>query len=124
WGDRAFTRAMLEAGFKRRVQPRRIRLTVAHRQARLAFAREQLALRPRPEDWEKVAFSDETWATNNPMWKRWLTIHDSEDIEDWATIRQKPHGWMFWGMICGWEKAGSFVWEKEYGGINSEKYQR
>ncbi|KAK4641472.1 hypothetical protein QC761_0074400 [Podospora bellae-mahoneyi] len=124
WGDHAFTRAMLEAGFERRVQPRRIRLTVEHRQTRLAFAREQWALRPRPEDWEVVLFSDETWATNNPIWKRWLTIHDSKDIEDWTTIRQKPHGWMFWSMICGSENAGSFVWEKEYGGINSEKYQR
>ncbi|KAK4196960.1 hypothetical protein QBC40DRAFT_158910, partial [Triangularia verruculosa] len=124
WLDKAFTIAMRAAGFDRKVPPRRIQLTPAHKAARLAFAREQLALRPRPEDWEHVAFSDETWATNNPMWKRWLTVHEFEDIEAWATIRRKPQGWMFWGMICGAVKAGSFVWEKEYGGINSEKYQR
>ncbi|KAK4202993.1 hypothetical protein QBC40DRAFT_346694 [Triangularia verruculosa] len=107
-----------------RSQPRRLKLTARHRKARLAFAREQLAVCPRPEDWETVLFSDETWATNNHMWKRWLTIHDLEDIEAWASIRQKPHGWMFWGSICGRMKGPSFVWEKEYGGINSEKYQR
>ncbi|KAK4666774.1 hypothetical protein QC763_0050450 [Podospora pseudopauciseta] len=122
--DQAFITAMRDAGYQRKVLPRRIKLTPAHMQARLAFAREQLALRPRPEDWEKVAFSDETWATNSHMWKRWLTVHEVEDIEAWASIRQKPHGWMFWAIICGAVKAGSFVWEKEYGGINSEKYQR
>lgn len=44
-----------------------------------------------------------------------------KDIEAWATIRQKSHGWMFWGIIYGCEKAGSFVWEKEYSRIDSEK---
>lgn len=122
--DRAFITAMRNAGFQRKVPPRKIQLTARHRADRLAFCREQLALRPRPEDWENVAFSDETWATNSHIWKRWLTIHEAEDIEAWAAVRERPHGWMFWGMICGSEKAGSFVWEKHYGSINSEKYIR
>jgi hypothetical protein len=58
------------------------------------------------------------------MWKQWLTIHDSEDPEAWASLRQKPHGWMFWGSFAGGTKGPCFFWEKEYGGITAEKYQR
>ncbi|KAK3985964.1 hypothetical protein QBC44DRAFT_334189 [Cladorrhinum sp. PSN332] len=84
WGEQAFVTAMKNAGWKRKVRPRKIHLTPAHKTARLTWAREQLERRPRPEDWETVLFTDETWATNNPMWKRWFTIHDTEDIEAWA----------------------------------------
>jgi transposase len=71
-----------------------------------------------------MLFSDETWATNSHMWKQWITIHDVEDPEAWALLRQKPHGWMFWGSFAGGIKGPCFVWEKEYGGITAEKYQR
>jgi transposase len=83
-----------------------------------------LRLLPRPEDWEDFLSSDETWATNSHMWKQWLTIHDTEDPEAWASLRQKPHGWMFWGSFAGGTKGPCFFWEKEYGGITAEKYQR
>jgi len=111
-------------GWQRRIRPRRIILTPWHKAARLRFAYEQLYLRPNPEDWEKVLFSDETWATASPMWKKWVTIHDSEDIESFALVRKKPHGWMFWGSFAGGQKGPCFFWEKEYGGITGEKYQQ
>ena len=123
FGETAIFKALRSMGYSRRKRPRRIELTAQHRAARLAFAYEQLALRPNPEDWEKVIFSDETWATNNPMWKRWITVHDTEDPRTWALLRQKPHGWMFWGCFAGRHKGPGFFWEKGYGGIDAAKYQ-
>ena len=114
--------ALRSIGYKRAIRPRRIKLTKANKQARVNFAREQLQLRPRPKDWENVDFSDETWATNDPMWKKWITIHDTEDPETWALLRRKPHGWMVWEQFAGRRKGPGFFWEKEYGGITAEKY--
>lgn len=108
FGETAIFRALRSMGYSRKKPPRKIELTYQHRAARLAFAYEQLALRPNPEDWEKVIFSDETWATNNPMWKRWITVHDTEDPRTWALLRQKPHGWMFWGCFAGRHKGPGF----------------
>ena len=65
YGERAITTALRSLGYKRIIRPRRIYLTDRHKANRVAFAYEQLALRPRPEDWERVLFSDETWATNS-----------------------------------------------------------
>jgi hypothetical protein len=124
FGERAVIHALQSMGYKRKIRPRRIHLTERHKADRLAFAYEQLARRPNPEDWEKVLFSDETWATTSPMWKKWITIHDCEDIESFALVRKKPHGWMFWGSFAGGIKGPSFFWEKEYGGIDAEKYQQ
>jgi hypothetical protein len=124
FGERAISTALESLGWKRSIRQRQIQLTDKYNADRLAFAYEQLPLRPNPEDWENVLFSDETWATNNPMWKQWITIHDTEDTETWALIRTKLHGWMFWGSFAGSRKGPSFFWEKEYGGITAEKYQR
>ncbi|KAK3341845.1 hypothetical protein B0T25DRAFT_523079 [Lasiosphaeria hispida] len=122
YGEEAIINALRAMGWKRRVRPRRIVLTERHKAARLTFAYEQLYLRPNPEDWERVLFSDETWATTSLMWKKWVTVHDSEDVEAFALIWKKPHGWIFWGSFAGAMKGPSFFWEKEYGGITAEKY--
>jgi ketohexokinase/beta-glucosidase len=124
FGESAIYTALRSLGYKRIKRRRDLNLPDRYRAKRLAFAYEQLALRPRPEDWEKVIFSDETWATNNPMWKKWITIHATEDLRTWSLLRQKPHGWMFWGSFAGQKKGPCFVWEKGYGGIDAEKYQR
>jgi len=124
FGERTIRTAMQALGYRRIIRRRRIHHTDRHKANRLSFAYEQLDLRPEPEDWEPILFSDETWATNSNQWKKWLTIHDTEDPETWALIRQKPHGWMFWGSFAGSTKGPSFFWEKEYGGIDAEKYQR
>jgi hypothetical protein len=60
---------MIILGWRREVRPRRIKLTDKYKAKRIEFANEQLLLRPNPEDWEEVDFSDETWATNDPLWK-------------------------------------------------------
>src|SRR6185437_2649035 len=56
------------------------------------------------------------------MWKKWITIHDTEDPKTWALLRRKPHGWMIWEQFVGRRKGPGFFWEKEYGGITAEKY--
>ena len=59
------------------------------------------------------------------MWKKRGILFDDEDseaIEDWALRKRRPNGWMFWGSFAGGIKGPTFVWEKEYGGINSDKY--
>lgn len=122
YGETALTTALRSLGYRRAIRPRRIKRTEANKRARVAFAREQLALRPNPEDWEHVVFSDETWATNDPMWKKWITIHETEDPETWALLRRKPHGWMFWGQFAGQKKGSGYIWEKEFGGITAHKY--
>lgn len=58
------------------------------------------------------------------MWKRWITVHDTEDPRTWALLRQKPYGWMFWGCFAGRHRGPGFFWEKGYSSINAEKYQR
>lgn len=124
YGEQAIRTALRAIGYRRQVRKHKIHLTDRHKAARLTFAYEQLSLRPNPEDWETVLFSDETWATTSYMWKKWVTIHDSEDEEAFALVRAKPHGWMFWGSFAGAQKGPSFFWEKEYGGITAEKYRQ
>jgi transposase len=121
----ALGRAICALGGHSKFRPRRIKLTQALKDERVAWCQQQLQLRPNPEDWEDVLFSDETWAVNDYMWKQRGILFDDEDeeeIEDWALERRRPKGWMFWGSFAGGRKGPSFFWEKEYGGINSEKY--
>ena len=111
-------------GFQRRVQPRRIHLTAANKAHRVRWAQDMLIRFPNPEDWENIGFSDETWAVNDPQWKQWATIHNTEDPDDFALLRRRPNGWMFWGQFAGGKKGPAFFWERQYGGINAVKYQQ
>lgn len=127
YGDQAIHSAMKRLGYNRVLKPRVIKLTARAKRLRVAFANWALERWPNPEDWVQddapnILFSDETWATNNPMWKRWITVHDTEDPETWALLRQKGHGWMFWGSFTGRKKGPCFFWEKEMGSITSDKY--
>jgi transposase len=128
FGIRAITTAMLSLGYKRQVRKRLIQLNATARRKRVEFAKWALERWPNEEDWISnegpILWSDEVWATNAPMWKQWITIHECEDPESFALLRQKPHGWMFWGSFVGRRKGPCFFWEKEYGGITSEKYCR
>lgn len=122
YGPDAITTAFRKEGFKRTTRPRRIYLSETHKVSRVQFAMEQLNLQPNPEDWESVIFSDETWATN--MFRQWITLHANENREDYALMRRRPAGWMFAGMFAGAQKGPGLFWEKEWGGITAEKYQR
>ena len=50
YGPTALKTALRTLGFRRRIRPRKVELLPAQREARLAFAEEQLRLHPRPED--------------------------------------------------------------------------
>jgi len=61
---------------------------------------------------------------NDPMWKKRALMHKDDDKKKYALKKRKPKGWMCWGCFAGGKKGPFFVWEKEYGGINAEKYIR
>ena len=124
YGYDSVSTAMETLGFQRRVRGRRIHRTAANKAHRVRWAQDMLARFPNPEAWEAIGFSDETWAVNDPQWKQWATIHNTEDPDEFALLRRRPNGWMFWGQFAGRKKGPAFFWEKEYGGINAVKYQQ
>jgi transposase len=128
YGDRAIHTALKDMGYQRRKRHKSLRLTASTRAKRRDFCSEWLEkLGEDPDTWEQhfdMAFSDETWAnTGTPKWAQWITIHSLEDPENWKVIRQKGHGWMFWGCFSGLRKGPCYIWPKEYGGIDQHKYQ-
>lgn len=127
FGDDAINSAMKALGFNRKVRRRTLQFNARTRAKRIAFAQKWLQLKPNPEDWletspSPVGFSDETWAHTCSNFTHWITIHDCESEEEFELLRIKGHGWMFWGMICGKVKGPCFIWPKEFGGINAQKY--
>ncbi len=91
--DTAIIRAMRDMGYKREPRSKAIRLTAKHKQARLEWARAYEHYTT--EDWSRICFSDETWATGASVYREWLTFHETEDPKAWAALRQRPDGWMF-----------------------------
>jgi transposase len=113
-----------DIGIKSEIRPRKVPRTEANKRNRVAWCREQLRLRPTPESWETVGFSDETWAMNDPQWKQRVLVDTEagEKASDFPLKRRKPEGWMFWGIFAGRRKGPYFIWEKEYGGIDAINY--
>ncbi len=122
YGERAISRALQSLGFHRTTHPRVLKLTERNKAQRVAFARQQLELRPLPVQWERVVFSDETWAKNVYQGKRWITISSDEAPGTWPILRTKGKGWMFAGQFAGALKGPSLFWEKEWGSITAHKY--
>lgn len=58
------------------------------------------------------------------MFRQWITIHNVESQDTWSLLRRKPTGWMFASVFAGRQKGPGHFWEKEWGGITAEKYQR
>ena len=56
-----------------------------------------------------MIFSDETWAKNDPMWKKYVLMYKDDDINKYALKKRKPKGWMFWGCFAGREKAPGWI---------------
>ncbi|KAH8755382.1 hypothetical protein F5883DRAFT_571192 [Diaporthe sp. PMI_573] len=123
-GDTAVCRALHALGYTRRLRRRRIRHTAANQRTRVRWCQEMLRRFPHPQDWESIIFSDETWAVNDPMWKKWVTTHNMEDPNDFALLRRHPQGWMFWGCFAGGKNGPGYFWEKGCGGINQYNYTR
>ncbi|KAK4102975.1 hypothetical protein N658DRAFT_330857 [Parathielavia hyrcaniae] len=122
YGETALTRAIHDLGWASFVRPKKIDLTEEDLRRRIQWCQEQLRLRPRPEDWEDVLFSDETWAVNDPTWKKRVHMDKTNDLSKYALKKRRPKGWMFWGSFTGRRKGPFFVWEKEYGSICADNY--
>ncbi|OTA89089.1 hypothetical protein M434DRAFT_14783 [Hypoxylon sp. CO27-5] len=125
-GEEAINTAMKALGFNRKIRRKTLKLSRRTKRLRKAWAERVLERWPDPQQWIDgcVAFCDETWASRNSQWKEWITIHDMEDPEDWALLRQHGHtGWMFWGLICGVQKGPWYIWPKEYGGVDSDSFR-
>jgi len=89
----------------------------------LAWSRERLFLQ---------AFSDEVWAHGGAFTQSYVTVLIEGDPEAIRKDRYLPKcvqhkygkqpAWMFHGVICGGKKGPATFWEKEWGSMNSRKY--
>jgi hypothetical protein len=107
---------MHSLGYRRSKQRTRLPLTARTKAQRLAFARWALERWPTEEHWVALAhgpifWSDEVWCYNQPMkGSRFVTIHDVEDPETFALLREKGDGFMFWGSFAGITKGFTYCW--------------
>lgn len=109
--DSAIKRALVDMGYLRKERQKRIVHTEVHEKERLRWATEHKDLTP--EEWAALfIFSDETWVNGTPPYRQWLTIHTTENPQDFAEIRERPQGWMFSGSIHGKKKGPHQFWEK------------
>lgn len=109
--DRAIKRALKDMGYLRKERQKKIVHTEVHEKERLRWAEEHKDLTP--EQWAALyVFSDETWVNGTPPYRQWLTINTSENPDDFAEIRERPQGWMFWGSIHGKKLGPHLFWEK------------
>lgn len=119
----AIRTALRRAGFKRYIARRKPPITEATRLKRLAFAEQYKSWTI--DDWMKVLWSDETWATGGRHTRTWVTRRANEELEETCIVErhQRKKGWMFWGCFSGLTGKGpGLVWEKEWGTITSESY--
>jgi hypothetical protein len=91
---------------------------------RLAFAREGI-------QWTHVRlfrqiFSDEVWASGGARTQEYVTVkEDGSDQYSPDSLQHKYSklpAWMFHGTIVAGKKGPATFWEKEWGTMNSEKY--
>ncbi|KAI2772110.1 hypothetical protein F4815DRAFT_488625 [Daldinia loculata] len=125
-GTLVVDRTMKELGFKRKIRGRtKLPLSDDDFEYRARLCDEWLEAWPTPEAWLErgPVFSDEMFCTNQPYFRRYITIHDCEDRATFELLRtQSYHGWMFWGCFQGKTRGPCFVWPKGEGGITAEKY--
>jgi hypothetical protein len=76
-------------GYLRKHRPTKIRLTTAQKIRLLLYARAMQYLTP--EDWKAMMFTGEVWCTG-VSYRPNLTIHEAENIDDLAAIRERPNG--------------------------------
>jgi hypothetical protein len=93
---------------------------------RLAFAEEGITWdRDRVQ---RQMFSDEVWAMGGAHTESWVTVKEDGSDRYWPENLQhkysKAPAWMFHGTIVDGKKGPAVFWEKEWGTVNSEQYDR
>ena len=82
---------------------------------------------PRP-DVQRICFTDEVWAFGGAHTSSYITcLKDGSDRLLPECVRHKYSklpSWMFWGSIVDGKKGPALFWEKEWGSINSTRYDR
>jgi hypothetical protein len=71
-------------------------------------------------------FSDEVWAFGGAHTESWVTVKEDGSDRYWPENLQhkysKAPAWMFHGTIVDGKKGPAVFWEKEWGTVNSERY--
>jgi len=67
--------------------------------------------------------SDETWVNGSGTGRKYVIIFPGEDPKEFAKLRMRANGWMFWSCFAGRTKGTTLVWDKSWGKINSKTYQ-
>lgn len=109
--DSAIKRALKEMKYLRTQRPRKIKYTKKHLEDRVKWCKERKDWTI--EQWAFYVFSDETWVNGTSPYRQWLTIHVTKNPDDFATIRERPNGWMFWASFYGGTKGPYLFWEKD-----------
>jgi hypothetical protein len=125
WGvsHKVIRRALKKRGFRRYVSLSKPPLSPANIAKRLAFAIEHLDWTK--DQWKRVLYTDETWATGYHR-KYYVTRCAGEELDPTCINERvpKPKGWMFWGCFSGNIKGPCLFWEKAWGKINSSTYRQ
>ena len=108
-------------GFRRRVARKKPPITEKNRKLRLAWAQEHWT----PEQRAKILWTDETWVTDGPHRKQYVTRRQGEKWDPTCIVEkhQRKGGWMFWGCFSGLGKGPGIFWEKDWGKINADSYR-
>lgn len=131
YGFEAIRTAFRSIGYGRRVAKRKGFSSDPRVMAqRLAFAQE--AITWTRERLYRQAFSDEVWAHGGAFTQAYVTVLVDGDIEAIQEDRYRPEclqhkygkqpAWMFHGVIYNGKKSFSTFWEKEWGSMDSTKY--
>jgi transposase len=124
-GEMAIRSCLRRAGLRKRWAKRKPALTPDLAQRRLAFARAHEYWTP--DDWLKVLWTDETWATSGLHGGEYVWCEDNEVFYDDCTVPryQEKRKWLFWGSFVGAQKGPCFFWDRnEHGTVNQETYIR
>jgi hypothetical protein len=126
-GEKAIRTAINSIGYCRRVE-RKKGFSEDPR-----VMRERLELAERGVTWprtyvQKICFTDEVWAFGGAHTSSYVTCkQDGSDRLLPECVRHKYSklpSWMFWGSIVDGKKGPSLFWEREWGSINSTRYDK
>jgi hypothetical protein len=123
--QQAIRTAFKLVGYGRRIAPKKgFSEDPGVMRERVDFAEE--AITWTPERLFNQIFSDEVWAMGGAHTQAWVTVkEDGSDRLDPACVKHKYSklpAWMFHGTIVMGGKGPATFWEKEWGSIDSFKY--